>query len=503
MKNPKQLLWRIPLSLLGGGLGLYAFPTEGVWILGILIPAFVTLSVMGVGFWIGTLLGFLAGMAFYVSHIEWISLYLGPVPLIALATLQSLIFAPAVGAIALLYKKTRSLRFYVPVFAIGTACIWTLREWIANNFPYGGFPWSRLAMTAANSPMVNWVFWGGVSLLSFAIALAGALVAIQLHELRKSLSRVSYPAVFAMVLLIFGPLVTPLGNATTQTGELRVAAIQGNAKAGLFSREPRGTILENHLQATLQGVGDQEVDLIVWPENASDVDPLRDATARDKIEQIATKYNSDFVFGTITERNGEVFNSTLNWNAELGPTDFYDKKRPVPFAEYVPDREFWRSLAPELIDMVPRGYSFGTRDGIYDLTSATAGTLICFEIAEDDIPRDLANQGAELILSQTNNADFGYSDETWQQSALAKLRAIETGRTVINISTVGHSAIYKFDGTIQAELPWYTSGAMVEQVELRGGVTPAAALGGWFDLLIALLAMIFISFSVGLGGRKK
>jgi apolipoprotein N-acyltransferase len=301
---------------------------------------------------------------------------------------------------------------------------------------------------------------------------------------------------------MFLPLLSPLENATALSGELKVAAVQGNAKAGLFSREPRGTILENHIEATLTGVGDSEVDLIVWPENASDVNPLGDANARAKIENIANAYDADFVFGTITERNGEVFNSTVLWDSKLGPTDYYDKKRPVPFAEYVPDREFWRSLAPELIDLVPRGYSFGVRDGIYQLREAVAGTLICFEIAEDDIPRDLASQGAELILSQTNNADFGYSDETWQQSAIAKLRAIETGRTVINISTVGHSAIYLFDGSIQAELPWYTAGAMVETVQLRQGITPGSALGGWFDLINALVGMSFIAFSVGFGRKR-
>lgn len=502
MKNLREIIWRLPLAVIGGSLGLYAFPTENIWILGLLIPAVISLSVMGAGFWLATLLGFVSGLAFYVSHIEWISLYLGPVPLIALATLQSLFFAPAVGAAALLYKKSAKLRYGSAIYAVGFASIWTLREWVANNFPYGGFPWSRLAMTAANSPMVNWVFWGGMSLLSFFVALCGAIIATEVKRLKRTKLKVSFISIGAFVSILLLPLLSPLASATEVSGELKVAAVQGNAKAGLFSREPRGTILENHIEATLSGVGDSAVDLIVWPENASDINPLGDASARAKIEDIANRYNSDFVFGTITERNGDVFNSTVLWDSKLGPADYYDKKRPVPFAEYVPDREFWRSLAPELIDLVPRGYSFGVRDGIYQLRNTVAGTLICFEIAEDDIPRDLATQGAELILSQTNNADFGYSDETWQQSAIAKLRAIETGRTVINISTVGHSAIYRFDGSIQAELPWYTAGAMVETVELRQGITPGSALGGWFDLINAIVGMSFIAFSLGYGRKR-
>jgi apolipoprotein N-acyltransferase len=121
--------------------------------------------------------------------------------------------------------------------------------------------------------------------------------------------------------------------------------------------------------------------------------------------------------------------------------------------------------------------------------------LICFEIAEDSIPRTLTTQGARLILSQTNNADFGYSDETFQQAAIARLRAIETGRTVVNISTVGLSVIYLPDGNILDELTWYTPAVMVQDVPLYDGLTPATTVGFWFDLLNGLL----VALSVGAG----
>jgi apolipoprotein N-acyltransferase len=166
----------------------------------------------------------------------------------------------------------------------------------------------------------------------------------------------------------------------------------------------------------------------------------------------------------------------------------------------VPDRAFWRSLAPDLIDLVPRGYSFGSRDGIFANDKFTVGSLICFEIAADDIPRGLAREGAEVILSQTNNADFGYSDETFQQAAIARLRAIETGRAVVNISTVGLSAIYLPDGSVLDELTWYTADAMVQNVPLIRGNTPATGIGLWFDGFNAALALGFLAVGIR---RKK
>ena len=489
----KDLIWRIPLGILAGLIGLYVFPTENIWVLAPLIPALTFLSVLGAGFWKAVLIGFISGQVFYVSHIEWISLYLGPVPLFALSTLVSLYSAAAAGVVAWVWKKIGKSERSSLRMPILLAAIWTAREFGSGNFPYGGFPWSRLSMTQSDSFLSNWVFWGGMSLLSFVIALLGALVAIAIKQ-RGVVSKLPFAA--AAIAVIVVPFLTPIGITTTQVDTKTIAAVQGDANAGLFSNVTPGTILKNHADATeLVFEKGGPVDLLVWPENASDLDPLRYPEAREVIERIATEINAPFVFGTVTRRGEESFNSTILWLPGTGPVDFYDKKQPVPFAEYAPDREFWRMFAPDLVDMIPRGYSFGVRDGIYEIADFTAGTLICFEIAEDWILRDLAHSGAEVILSQTNNADFGYSDETFQQAAIARLRAIETGRAVVNISTVGLSAIYLPDGKVLSEVEWYTPAAMVEDVPLYTGLTPAMFIGSlfdWINLLIVLLVLIAI-----------
>lgn len=489
----KDLIWRIPLGILAGLIGLYVFPTENIWVLAPLIPALTFLSVLGAGFWKACLIGFISGQVFYVSHIEWISLYLGPVPLFALSTLVSLYSAVAAGVVAWVWKKIGKSEGSSLRMPILLAAIWTAREFGSGNFPYGGFPWSRLSMTQSDSFLSNWVFWGGMSLLSFVIALLGALVAIAIKQ-RGVVSKLPFAA--AAIAVIVVPFLTPIGITTTQVDTKTIAAVQGDANAGLFSNVTPGTILKNHADATeLVFEKGRPVDLLVWPENASDLDPLRYPEAREVIERIATEINAPFVFGTVTRRGEESFNSTILWLPGTGPVDFYDKKQPVPFAEYAPDREFWRMFAPDLVDMIPRGYSFGVRDGIYEIADFTAGTLICFEIAEDWILRDLAHSGAEVILSQTNNADFGYSDETFQQAAIARLRAIETGRAVVNISTVGLSAIYLPDGKVLSEVEWYTPAAMVEDVPLYTGLTPAMFIGSlfdWINLLIVLLVLIAI-----------
>jgi apolipoprotein N-acyltransferase len=110
-------------------------------------------------------------------------------------------------------------------------------------------------------------------------------------------------------------------------------------------------------------------------------------------------------------------------------------------------------------------------------------------VAIDEIGRELVAGGAEIIISQTNNADFGRSDETFQQAALARLRAIETGRTVVNISTVGVSRVFLPNGQIISELPIFEQGVMVEKVPLRSSITPAIAIAPYFDPSVNLAAL--------------
>ena len=507
----KSTVYRLLLAVAGGLLSSLAYPREGIWPMIFVSVAALLLSVRGLGFRKAFGIGYLGGFLFYVSQIEWMSLYLGPVPLLALSILEAFFFGLGMAAIALVWQKLEAnpkLRLRNLSIALAIAVIWTAREWVSTNLPYGGFPWSRLAMSQSESPLANWVYFGGQPLLTLVIAFVSALVTMWMLKARldgwRNLGTVFTGAIVAAAFLL--PALTPIPTEPTN-GSMVIAAVQGNANAGLFANVERGSILRNHLSATQlikSKAHGQKVDLVVWPENASDINPLADAGAGDTIRRLVDqKLQVPLIFGTITQRGDQLFNSSLLWKPGIGVTDWYDKKRPVPFAEYVPDRDFWYSIAPDLIGMISHGYTFGTRDGIFDLGERHLGVLICFEIAIDDISRDLVHSGAQVILSQTNNADFGRSDETFQQVAIAKLRAIETGRAVVNDSTVGVSAVFGPDGKTLAQLPTFEPGVMVTRVPLRTGLTPAMAIGAGLDLFINLAALGLIAFAVGKPRRAK
>ena len=121
----------------------------------------------------------------------------------------------------------------------------------------------------------------------------------------------------------------------------------------------------------------------------------------------------------------------------------------------------------------------------------------------DELSADLVDGGAEALLVQTNNSDFGHSDETFQQVAVSRLRAIETGRSVVAVSTVGVSAIYRPDGTTQKILPVFKPGAMVDTVALRTSKTPAMIFGRYIEIASFFAALLLVLISaIAITARK-
>lgn len=492
-------LLRLLVAVMSGLISSLAFPRENISPLIFASLVLLLLALENQKALAAGTIGFVGGLAFYLSQIEWLSLYLGPIPWLALGVLEAAIFSVGCIFIARVWtwlnsQSRASKQFRVLFFGFIIATIWTAREWVSITLPYGGFPWSRLAQTQSETFLAKWVFFGGIGSLSFVIAWISAMVAVWLSVSTKRGVHFDIPAAIAAVSLIAIPacIDIPVNN---DAGYLKVAAVQGNANAGLFANVDRGTFLKNHLDASQPLLG-RDFDLVVWPENASDLSPFSDAIANAQITSFVNDgIKAPLIFGTITERGDEIFNSSILWQPEVGPTDYYDKKRPVPFAEYVPDHDFWYSLAPDLVGLISRGYTFGTRDGIFEIENNKVGVLICFEIAIDDIGRDLVNEGASIILAQTNNADFGHSDETFQQAAFAKLRAIETGRVVVNDSTVGLSAIFMPDGSTLQQLPTFEAGVMEANLPLSNSKTPASFIGRYFDLGINVFAALIICIS--------
>lgn len=496
-------LWIALIAALASGpINSAAFPDLSLWPLVFIGTGMMMWSLKGRKVGAAMLLGVVGGFSFWGTHIFWLTVYLGPVPWLALAGMEALIFALGAVVLSLTWRilpvvfSGKFARLIMLPAAL--AAVWTLREAITSNWPYGGFSWGRLAFSQSDSPFGSLVAWVGVSGLSFLLAWLSAILVQAVCEREVRLPFRAIVAVIAFAAVVIVP-----AWPTSTDGQFRVAAVQGNSDAGLFAQHAPGQTLNDHIAGTVPLFG-EKVDLVVWPENAADIGPLTNRNAAAALDFVTEKMNAPLLTGTITQDDeGRIFNSLLLWAPGKGAVNQYDKIHPVPFAEYLPDREFWYPFAPPLFDLVPRDYSIGTRPNVFDIGDARAGLAICFDITDDALVRQMLASGANIILAPTNNADFGHSNESLQQVAIARLRAIETGRSVVQVSTVGVSAMYGPDGHVIDMLPTFTAGSMVKTLPLSNMTTPATVLGGSVDWAIGAFAISILLFSALLARRRK
>jgi apolipoprotein N-acyltransferase len=217
-------------------------------------------------------------------------------------------------------------------------------------------------------------------------------------------------------------------------------------------------------------------DVVLWPENSSDIDPYRNDDAARQIQRAARAIDAPILVGAVVDGPGRfISNTALVWDPERGPGDTYVKRHPVPLAEYVPARGFFRFFSTE-VDRVHDQHA-GEEPGVLDVGGARLGDLICFEVVYDGLVGDVVDGGAGMLVVQTNNATFGFTDESEQQLAMSRLRAVEFGRTVAIAATSGISAIVAPDGSVARSSSLFAPAVLVEEIAQRSSTTVAARLG--------------------------
>ena len=483
---------RLLLALAGGLLLWLSFPDHDI-----AIAALVGVALLGVAMWdvrarVGALLGLVAGLACFVPTLSWSGIFVGRFPWFALATTEAL-YVAAMGAVlvwaqAPLIRRERHL-----LAALLIPVLWVLQELVRGTLPYGGFPWARLAFGQVESPFIRWAAVGGAPLVTFVLA----LVAVPLVLLVVT-RRLPWVAMIIATAAFAGGYLVPI--PTTGDSEARIGMVQGNVpKAGLDFNEERRQVLDNHVTGTERLAGrEDDLDLVIWPENSSDIDPLRNADAKQQVDRAVGAAGSPLLVGAILDEPAPaVSNASLLYEPGGGEPERYVKKHPVPFAEYVPHRDFYRLFSSK-VDLVRTGFAKGDRTVAFEVEGDegrfAAIPTICFEVAYDGLMRDAVRHGEKqgdpsVLVVQTNNATFGYTAESTQQYAISRLRAIEHGRSVAHVSTVGVSGFINPDGTTTETTELFTADQQAESVVVRSGLTVSDRLGPWVEWVCGFLLL--------------
>ena len=492
------VLLRAGLAVGGGVLLWSAFsPRDWRWTapLGV---GLLTLLVRGRRAFAGFGYGLLAGLGLFAPLLSWTS-NVGADAWLALSLLQALFIGAL--ATALTWLTTRR---YWPVW---TAAAWVVQEAVRERIPFGGFPWGRLAFSQVEGPLLPYAAVGGAPLVTFATALVGALTLATALYLSGARWAAAATTAAAAGLVLAVPVFVPSAPPATQT--VSVAAVQGNVpRAGLDAFAEDRAVLDNHAAATRELAEDVAAgvrpapDLVLWPENSSDLDPYTDPAANRIIDSAVRAVGVPTLVGALVDAGpGRVANTGIVWDPKTGPGATYVKQHPVPSAEYVPYRSLLTRL-DERFAMVPRDFVKGQRTGVLQVGPARLGDVICFEVAYDPLVRETVAGGAQLLVVQTNNASFGYSEETEQQLAMSRLRAVEHGRDVLVVATSGVSAAITPDGTVRQRAGLFTAATLSADVGLRDDTTVATRIGGAAEVALAGLVLLPIAARFR-GGRAR
>jgi apolipoprotein N-acyltransferase len=504
---PFAARWAALVAIAGGLCGVLAFPRFGLWPFAFVSVALLSVAVHDRRARTGAWLGYLYGAAFLLPLLHWTGIYVGATPWLILCAAFAAFFALLGAVLAALAR--------LPAGPLWVGAAWVLQELLRGRVPFGGFPWGRLAFSQAESPLRWFAPLGGAPLVTFVVAVAGGGLAAAILALWPLRVR---SVLLGLVVLVLVPLLGtvlawPLRPGADGSGRtIRVAVIQGSVPdRGLAFEDRAEQVLDNHVRQTLRLAGEVAAgavprpDLVVWPENASDVDPFRNPGAYAKIERAVKAVGVPVLVGAILQGPGPDHrrNVGILWSPTTGPGERYTKRHPVPFAEYIPLRSVaeWVSADAKTVtqDMVA-----GHGDGLLRGGPVPIGDVICFEVAYDGLVRSSVAAGAQLLVVQTNNATFGHTAETYQQLAMSQLRAVETGRTVLQAATTGKSAIIGPDGAIRSESgPLFRPAILMARVPVRTATTLAVRIGAAPEYLLAALAVLGVAAVVAVDRRWR
>jgi len=465
--------------VLAGAAGLTltaAFPPYGGWPLAPVGAALLVLAVRGTRARTGAALGLVAGLALFGTLLSWLQ-PIGTDAWLALALLQALAISLLGAGLAVVSR--------LPGWPVWTAALWVGEEAARDRLPLGGFPWGRLAFSQGHSVLTPYAALGGAPLVSFAVALAAGLLALAVRSALVGRRAAALASLAGLVLVGVGGTAVPLHPSGAGV-VVRVAVVQGNVpRTGLDAFGQRSAVLHNHVDATLElaervarGAAPTP-ELVIWPENSTDIDPLVDPGAAELISSAARAIGRPILIGAVLGGPGRyIRNVGLVWDPRSGPGESYVKRHPVPFGEYVPARPVLQRLVGRF-DRIPHDFLSGDRPGLLRVGRVALGDVICFEVAYDAVVRDTVTAGGRVLVVQTNNATFGRSGESSQQLAMSRLRAVEHDRSVLVAATSGISAVVAPDGRLQSRSALYTRDVLSAEVSLRSGRTPADRLGAW------------------------
>jgi apolipoprotein N-acyltransferase len=471
-------------ALGSGALVAFSLPPWGWWPLAFIgIAIFARITTSGITrkrtqFLLGTIFAF----GWFAPGMCWMWFLTPPGYVIAV-----LLFAAFHGVASVIGSRSM-----YPLVALPLAH--ALAETFRFSFPFGGVPLASLAISQSASPLVGIVRIGGPLLLTFCVLQIG----FALSQLVVA-PKMKHVAVFGtlIALIVCAGIIAPRGNNTGET--LNIAAVQGGGPQGTLAinTNPRD-VVERHLAAT-RAISSTNLDMVIWPENVIDVADFYDSAERVEIAEQAARLGAPFVVGITEDMNARYFTNAqivVNEDGTLG--DRYDKVRRVPFGEFVPLRGLLEALGAP-VDRIPRDALAGSDIAQLQVGDTTVGVVISWEVFFSGRANEGVEAGGSILVNPTNGSSYTGTILQTQQIASSRLRAIENGRWLVQVSPTGFSAFISPTGEVFDRTGVSEQRVLERTINLRSGRTLYSNLGD----LPFIVVMVAVLASLAFIARKR
>ncbi|MFK5914236.1 MAG: apolipoprotein N-acyltransferase [Woeseiaceae bacterium] len=443
-------------------------------------------------------LGWWFGLGYFGMGVSWgfVAIYvfgLSSIFISALLTFLGIAFLSLYVALftylsILLKQKISSVKLQYSLFVIFPS-LWALSEWFRGWF-LTGFPWLSVGYSQTDSFLSGYAPVLGVFGISWLVALSASLLLILFLEKKDKF-------IYLILLLsiwLGGMFLSQVNWTQAIDKPIKVSLVQGNVEQeNKWDPEQFEKRKQRYLSLTEKH---WDSDLILWPENSLTIFYHQlDKNVLQPLSKKAKKNNTDIILGlpVLNKKRDEYFSSmmALGRSFEKDKPQFYHKSHLVPFGEYVPFESSLRGLI-SFFDLPMSGFTPGSSEQkLFTAAGQKIAPTICYEDAfGEDVIRFLPE--ATLLLNASNNAWYGDSFAPHQHVQISQMRALETGRDMMRVTTNGVSALINYKGKILKRSKQFEADVVTGMVQPRHGATPYVLWGNIIILLIITLGLLFI-----------
>lgn len=370
--------------------------------------------------------------------------------------------------------------------------LWTSIEYLRTLSEFA-FPWIQLSYSQAMYvPMIQTAAWWGDLGVGFILAIVNLLIYLTIKNrtiMKRAIIYGASAGIILLVVFVYGLTVKyqPEGQ------KVETALLQGNISLKeKFSSGSLQLTFDRHIRM-ISELPEDSTDLVIFAETVIRELFLRGSTLTD-FSDLARKLNSNILIGTFDRvQKGDrycPYNSAVQVNKD-GLADYvHHKIKLVPFSEKIPYNQYF----PFIND-----FHFGQSDFcigdsliVFKNDSGNYAVMICFEIGFSELNRQAVKNGAEFMVTITNDTWWGRTAGPYQHAYMVPFRAVENRRWYARCANTGFSFFCDPTGRIE------DLGELFEHMTIKGVMYTNDELtfftkhGLWLPKLVLLFSILLI-----------